>query len=103
MRYDKIRKILELARALSSTAEGLALDEMCRVTSCSRRTVERTRDINSSAVGPSKKPSSPPGMRKRLSDDQEFPPFAGTPHGLWGLILPARGRLLRTTSSRLGR
>jgi predicted DNA-binding transcriptional regulator YafY len=44
MRYDKTRKILELARALASTAEGLTLDEMCRVTSCGRRTVERMRD-----------------------------------------------------------
>ena len=44
MRYDKTRKILELARALASSAEGLTLDEMCRVTGCERRTVERMRD-----------------------------------------------------------
>ena len=44
MRYDKARKILELARALASSAEGLTLDEMCRATSCERRTVERMRD-----------------------------------------------------------
>jgi len=39
------KKILELARALASSAEGLTLDEMCRVTGCERRTVERMRDI----------------------------------------------------------
>ena len=44
MRYDKARKILELARALASSAEGLTLDEMCRATRCERRTVERMRD-----------------------------------------------------------
>ncbi len=44
MRYDKTRKILELARALASSAEGLTLDDMCRVIGCGRRTVERMRD-----------------------------------------------------------
>lgn len=44
MRYDKTRNILELARALASSAEGLTLDEMCQVTGCERRTVERMRD-----------------------------------------------------------
>jgi predicted DNA-binding transcriptional regulator YafY len=44
MRYDKTSKILELARALASSAEGLTLDHMCRVTGCGRRTVERMRD-----------------------------------------------------------
>ena len=44
MRLDKTKKILELARALASSAEGLTLDEMCQVTGCGRRTVERMRD-----------------------------------------------------------
>jgi predicted DNA-binding transcriptional regulator YafY len=44
MRYDKTKKILELARALASSAEGLTLDEMRRATGCERRTVERMRD-----------------------------------------------------------
>jgi predicted DNA-binding transcriptional regulator YafY len=44
MRYYKTRQILNLARALASTAEGLTLDDMCRVTECGRRTVERMRD-----------------------------------------------------------
>jgi predicted DNA-binding transcriptional regulator YafY len=44
MRYDKTRKILELARAMASSAEGLTLDDMCRVTGCGRRTAERMRD-----------------------------------------------------------
>jgi predicted DNA-binding transcriptional regulator YafY len=44
MRYDKTRNILELARALASSAEGLTLDEMCQVAGCERRTIERMRD-----------------------------------------------------------
>lgn len=44
MAYEKLTKILELARALASTAEGLTLDEMCREIQCERRTVERMRD-----------------------------------------------------------
>lgn len=44
MRHDKTKKILELARALASSAEGLTLDEMCSETGCERRTVERMRD-----------------------------------------------------------
>ena len=44
MRYDKAKKILELARALASNAEGMTLDEMCAFTGEQRRTVERMRD-----------------------------------------------------------
>ena len=44
MRFEKTRSILELARALASSAEGLTLDEMCEVAQCGRRTVERMRD-----------------------------------------------------------
>lgn len=44
MRHDKTKKILELARAIASSAEGLTLDEMCQAIGCERRTVERMRD-----------------------------------------------------------
>jgi predicted DNA-binding transcriptional regulator YafY len=44
MRFNKTREILTLARALAGSAEGLTLDDMCRVTGCGRRTVERMRD-----------------------------------------------------------
>lgn len=45
MRYSKTKQILQLARALAGTAEGLTLDEMGSLTESSRRTVERMRDI----------------------------------------------------------
>ena len=40
----KLGKSLSLPARLASSAEGLTLDEMCRVTGCGRRTVERMRD-----------------------------------------------------------
>lgn len=44
-RYDNAKEILELARALAGSAEGLTLDEMCERMGSGRRTVERMRDI----------------------------------------------------------
>lgn len=44
MRYDRAKQILELARALASSAEGMTLDDMCRLSGEKRRTVERMRD-----------------------------------------------------------
>ena len=44
MRHDKASQVLELARMLGSTAEGLTLDEMAAELGVARRTVERMRD-----------------------------------------------------------
>jgi predicted DNA-binding transcriptional regulator YafY len=44
MRHEKGAQLLELARALAATAEGLTLDEMAERVGVSRRTVERMRD-----------------------------------------------------------
>ena len=44
MRHEKARRLLELARLLASTAEGLTLDEMAERLGVGRRTVERMRD-----------------------------------------------------------
>lgn len=44
MRHEKGARLLELARMLASTAEGLTLDEMAERLGVSRRTVERMRD-----------------------------------------------------------
>jgi predicted DNA-binding transcriptional regulator YafY len=45
MRYEKLALILDLARSLAASAEGLTLDEMCHATGEQRRTVERMRDV----------------------------------------------------------
>jgi len=44
MRHEKSARLLELARMLASTAEGLTLDEMAQRLRISRRTAERMRD-----------------------------------------------------------
>jgi predicted DNA-binding transcriptional regulator YafY len=44
MRHEKAATLLNLARTLASSAEGLTLDEMAQEVGESRRTVERMRD-----------------------------------------------------------
>ncbi|MHB8286750.1 MAG: WYL domain-containing protein [Caulobacteraceae bacterium] len=44
MRHDKSRALLDLARRLAGSAEGLTLDEMAQAADVDRRTVERMRD-----------------------------------------------------------
>jgi predicted DNA-binding transcriptional regulator YafY len=44
MRLEKLADLIELARHLASSAEGLTLDEMAQVMGVSRRTAERMRD-----------------------------------------------------------
>jgi predicted DNA-binding transcriptional regulator YafY len=44
MRLEKVMGLLELARALAGSAEGLTLDEMAEFASVDRRTAERMRD-----------------------------------------------------------
>jgi predicted DNA-binding transcriptional regulator YafY len=44
MRYEKPESLLNLARMLAATAEGMTLDQMCEATGQKRRTIERQRD-----------------------------------------------------------
>ena len=44
MRHEKAGRLLELARMLAATAEGLTLDEMAERLGVGRRTAERMRD-----------------------------------------------------------
>lgn len=44
MRHEKAGLLLELARSLAASAEGLTLDEMAVIAGTGRRTVERMRD-----------------------------------------------------------
>ncbi len=44
MRHDKARTLLELARTLAGSSEGLTLDEMAQAAGVDRRTAERMRD-----------------------------------------------------------
>lgn len=44
MRHEKAKSLLELARALAGSAEGLTLDDMAALLRVDRRTAERMRD-----------------------------------------------------------
>src|SRR3954469_5014499 len=44
MRHDKARLLVDLARRLAGSAEGLTLDEMAQYAEVDRRTAERMRD-----------------------------------------------------------
>lgn len=52
MRFEKTTAILQLARELAGSAEGLTLDEMSSAHGVSRRTAERMRDAVEAAFGP---------------------------------------------------
>lgn len=45
MRFEKIKQILELARKMAATSEGLSLDDMAAYLGQGRRTAERVRDL----------------------------------------------------------
>ena len=70
MRHEKANTLLDLARRLASSAEGLTLDEMARETAVGRRTVERMRDalwvlfpqMEEVADGPTKRFRIPHGL-----------------------------------------
>src|SRR5580704_8388408 len=44
MRHEKAALLLDLARRLAASAEGLTLDEMAQASGVGRRTAERMRD-----------------------------------------------------------
>src|ERR1700712_4597591 len=44
MRHEKAGLLLDLARRLAASAEGLTLDEMAQASGAGRRTAERMRD-----------------------------------------------------------
>jgi predicted DNA-binding transcriptional regulator YafY len=66
MRYANTWKILKLARALASSAEGLTLDDMCRETASGRRTVERMRDTIREVFPQMEEIPDPPTKRFRI-------------------------------------
>ena len=45
MRHDKAAVVIELARRMAASAEGLTLEEMAQESGVGRRTAERMRDV----------------------------------------------------------
>jgi len=66
MRHEKAGRLLELARLLASTAEGLTLDEMAERLGVGRRTAERMRDAVRDVFPQLEEVDDPPTRRFRI-------------------------------------
>lgn len=66
MRHEKLAQLIELARHLAASAEGLTLDEMADLCGVSRRTAERMRDTLSFVFPQLEELSEPPTKRFRI-------------------------------------
>jgi predicted DNA-binding transcriptional regulator YafY len=67
MRHEKAYQVLELARLLAGTAEGLTLDEMAQRMGVGRRTAERMRDAVRELFPQLEELEDPPTKRFRIS------------------------------------
>ena len=66
MRHEKATRLLELARLLASSAEGVTLDEMAQAMGVGRRTAERMRDAVREAFPQMEEVDDPPSRRFRI-------------------------------------
>jgi predicted DNA-binding transcriptional regulator YafY len=66
MRHDKAAGVIDLARRMAASAEGLTLDDMVRETGMARRTVERMRDAVLHLFPTAEEVSDPPTKRWRI-------------------------------------
>jgi predicted DNA-binding transcriptional regulator YafY len=66
MRHEKAGRLLELARMLAATAEGLTLDEMAERLAVGRRTAERMRDAVRDVFPQLEEVDDPPTRRFRI-------------------------------------
>jgi len=66
MRHEKAQRLLELARLLAATAEGLTLDEMADRLGVGRRTAERMRDAVRETFPQLEEVDDPPTRRFRI-------------------------------------
>jgi predicted DNA-binding transcriptional regulator YafY len=66
MRHDKAARLLDLARMLAGSSEGMTLDEMARAMEVGRRTAERMRDAVWAASPQMEAIDDPPTKRFRI-------------------------------------
>ena len=66
MRHDKAVMVIELARRLAASSEGLTLDEIARDMAVGRRTAERMRDAVLTLFPATEEVSDPPSKRWRI-------------------------------------
>lgn len=66
MRHDKAAMVIDLARRMAASAEGLTIDEMARDMRVARRTAERMRDAVFMLFPQVEEVSDPPSKRWRI-------------------------------------
>ena len=66
MRHDKAAMVIDLARRMAASAEGLTIDEMARDMRVGRRTAERMRDAVLMLFPQVEEVSDPPSKRWRI-------------------------------------
>ncbi|GAA0653958.1 YafY family protein [Brevundimonas lenta] len=66
MRHDKAAVVIDLARRMAASAEGLTLDDMVREMDVGRRTAERVRDAVLMLFPQAEEVSDPPTKRWRI-------------------------------------
>ncbi|MDZ4372874.1 MAG: YafY family protein [Phenylobacterium sp.] len=89
MRHEKSARLLELARMLASTAEGLTLDEMAARLGLARRTVERMRDAVRDIFPQMEEVDDPPSKRFRIPSGLDGLFQAPTPEEMAALTAAA--------------
>lgn len=97
MRGEKLAALIELARRLAGTAEGLTLDEMAAAAGVSRRTAERMRDTLAQLFPHLEEVPDPPTKRFRIPNGLEG--FAQTPTTEELLELNMSATALRTAGA----
>ena len=66
MRHDKAAMVIDLARRMAASAEGLTLDDIAREMDVARRTAERLRDAVTLLFPQAEEVSDPPNKRWRI-------------------------------------
>ena len=100
MRHEKAGRLLELARLLASTAEGLTLDEIAERLGVGRRTAERMRDAVREVFPQLEEVEDPPTRRFRIPSGLDGLFQAPTPEELSALALAAESFAAQGASAR---
>jgi predicted DNA-binding transcriptional regulator YafY len=105
MRLEKAMALLELARALAGSAEGLTLDEMAALIGVDRRTAERMRDRLTDLFPQMEAVADPPTKRFRIPAGLDGFMQAPTTHELATLAsaaqeFEAEGSVIRAAALR---
>src|SRR5689334_23810302 len=100
MRHEKGARLLELARLLASSAEGLTLDEMAERLSVGRRTAERMRDAVREVFPQLEEVDDPPTRRFRIPAGLDGLFQAPSAEELAALAAAAEGAALQGASAR---